>query len=118
MSFLFYSCDTAKFSEQSRVIKERYLKSGYQWMAREILLGEPPNQQTDIYSLCVVIWEMLHGNYSPEYSCISAITLVTKYQRILLMNSYVDNYEAVFWAARSEHPPTTPVTQQILYLVI
>lgn len=49
-----------KVAKRSEVLKNRYLNAGYNWMARELILGNAPSEKTDIYSLCVVLWEMVH----------------------------------------------------------
>merc|ERR1711862_780820 len=33
----------------------------FYWMAPELITGEAPTKLSDLYSLCTVLWELLHG---------------------------------------------------------
>ena len=42
-------------------VLNKYTDFIYNWLAPEIISGEAPVEQSDVYSLCAVIWEVLNG---------------------------------------------------------
>ncbi|XP_064627531.1 inactive serine/threonine-protein kinase TEX14-like [Lineus longissimus] len=47
--------------KMSLVAQNTYANAAYNWMAPEVMDGTPPSFASDLYSFCVVIWEMLMG---------------------------------------------------------
>jgi inactive serine/threonine-protein kinase TEX14 len=45
----------------SLVVQNTYANAAYNWMAPEVMDGTPPSFDSDLYSVCAVIWEMLMG---------------------------------------------------------
>ena len=48
-------------SAPCRVLDNTYRNAVYNWLSPEVLDGQSPTEQSDIYSYCVLIWEILHG---------------------------------------------------------
>ena len=44
-----------------RVLDNTYRNAIYNWLSPEVLDGQSATERSDLYSYCVVIWEMLHG---------------------------------------------------------
>ncbi|XP_074647637.1 uncharacterized protein LOC141903421 [Tubulanus polymorphus] len=45
----------------SAAVYNKYANAVYNWMAPEVMDGEPPTNLSDLYSFCVVMWEMFQG---------------------------------------------------------
>jgi len=45
----------------SRVLDNTYRNAVYNWLSPEVLDGQMPTDRSDLYSYCVIIWEILHG---------------------------------------------------------
>lgn len=45
------------------VLENKYLNATYNWLAPEILAGQQPNEKSDLYGLCAVLWECVNGLY-------------------------------------------------------
>ena len=42
-------------------IQEHAIHGPFNWLAPEILNGDGPTVKSDVYSLCTVLWEVLHS---------------------------------------------------------
>lgn len=47
----------------SDVVNNRSLHASYNWMAPEIMAGLPPCENSDLYSIASVMWELINGIY-------------------------------------------------------
>ncbi len=45
-------------------------------MAPEIMAGDAPTEDSDVYSLCAVIWEILHGMSCLHFKFIIGIIVI------------------------------------------
>lgn len=46
---------------RSEVTNNCYINAAYNWMSPELMAGEQPSELSDVYSLCSVMWEIIHG---------------------------------------------------------
>jgi len=53
--------DSGSGSSACRVLDNTYRNAVYNWLSPEVLGGQTPTERSDLYSFCVVIWELLHG---------------------------------------------------------
>jgi inactive serine/threonine-protein kinase TEX14 len=53
------SCDPNK-QKKSKVVENRYLNCSWNWLAPELMADEIPNELSDMYSFCVVVWELFN----------------------------------------------------------
>jgi len=44
-----------------QVLNNAYRNAIYNWLSPEVLDGQPATECSDLYSYCVIIWEILHG---------------------------------------------------------
>ena len=46
---------------RNKVTHNRYINAAFNWSAPEVITGCQPTKKSDIYSICTVLWELLHG---------------------------------------------------------
>jgi len=51
-------------ASRCRVLDNTYRNAVYNWLSFEVLAGQTPTEYSDLYSYCVIIWELLHGMHS------------------------------------------------------
>jgi len=51
----------AASSRSFSIVEEQIQHGPYNWLAPEILGGAGPTEKSDLYSLCAVMWEIIHG---------------------------------------------------------
>ena len=44
-----------------RLLDNTYCNAVYNWLSAEVLAGQTPSERSDLYSYCVIVWEMMHG---------------------------------------------------------
>jgi len=54
--------DGSNVAGPSRVLDNTYRNAVYNWLSPEVLNGQPPTDRSDLYSYCVIVWEILHGS--------------------------------------------------------
>ena len=57
-------------SRSFSVVEEQVQHGPYNWLAPEILSGAGPTEKSDLYSLCAVMWEIIHGQCTCVYVCV------------------------------------------------
>ena len=45
----------------SEVVDNKYPNAVFNWLAPEVMAGQPVTEKSDLYSLCAVMWEILNG---------------------------------------------------------
>ena len=56
-------------SRSFSVVEEQVQHGPYNWLAPEILSGAGPTEKSDLYSLCAVMWEIIHGQCTCMRAC-------------------------------------------------
>ena len=80
------------FYGDSRITFNKYLNCAYNWMAPEVIEGEYPSEMSDMYSFCVVIWEIFnlkvpyHNKCAEEIKCIVTIDDVDNNMKKIVNN--------------------------------
>ncbi|XP_013393057.1 uncharacterized protein LOC106160837 [Lingula anatina] len=59
--YMVEQCDEPYYQKKSHVVENIYPNAVYNWMAPELMKGEPPSEQSDMYSFCAVMWEVFMG---------------------------------------------------------
>jgi len=75
-----------KPARQCTVHLDNQLRITYNWVAPEVLLGEPFSFVSDIYSLCAVFWESVKGAWSKS----SALTLFILFYYVKSYTRYIN----------------------------
>jgi len=58
-AFIYLTCSDA--NDSSVLVNQTYPAAATKWLAPEILVEKRVSKKTDIYGICVVLWEVLHG---------------------------------------------------------
>ena len=45
----------------TKAAENKYSNAVYNWLAPEAIAEHPVTEKSDVYSLCAVMWELLHG---------------------------------------------------------
>ena len=56
-------------SRSFSIVEEQIQHGPYNWLAPEILGGAGPTEKSDLYSLCAIMWEIIHGQCILIYKC-------------------------------------------------
>ena len=58
------------------MVENKYMNAVYNWLSPELLTGQAATEKSDLYSFCVVIWELINRAFTNIHLKFKSVGLI------------------------------------------